>query len=270
MAVTKARRVVEDAAAWLARLIDDRGVVGHSVDAATGQVLLTGSFAHGRAAAVIRALDVHGGYSRRAAKARGWLSGQIRSALRGKPVANWPLEADGVAGTLALAVLAGIDVRDELESVSPRVESAWHAAQAVIALGPDSAAARRLWRLCVRDLKFRPWAPWTTLAARVVGDDRVLRGCFESLVASVQKNAPYAGGVNVTPVPEIALTAITAQALSPIKTLEAQAACRRARAFLRRWQTRDRGPTRGAFPASPSAAYYRADMTAHALLALLP
>jgi hypothetical protein len=81
-----------------------------------------------------------------------------------------------------------------------------------------------------------------------------------------------------TEVPEIALTAITVEALAPLLATSAQtrAAVARARRFLERWQLRpgrvpaalDPTFAEGAFPLSPVVPFGRGDATAHALLAL--
>jgi hypothetical protein len=270
------------AAAWLAALVDEQGAVAYAIDPRTGEIHQSGSFHHGRAAAVIRALDVHGGHPRHVERARAWLGRQIALTLRGKPVVDWPEEPARVAGTLALAAMAGVDVIEPLaQLVAARAEvkeSPWHAAQCVAALGVQRPSAADLWRACVRDLEARPWAPWTAIAARALGDGPVIERCSKALVDSIRRGGPHEGGTTVTTVPEIALTAITVEALASLATAPARAACGRARRFLARWQITDRnliGPlapvlARGAFPASPVAWYLRGDITARALLALLP
>ena len=234
-------------------MVDARGRVGYAMDA-SGRIVRRGAFAHGRAAAVIRALAAH---HHDVSTARSWLAGEIDAALAGESIADWPDDASQIAGTLALATLAGIDRRALLEAAARNVTSSWHAAQCVVALGRDSRIARRSFRLCISDLSAHPFAPWTAIAARTLGDDDVLHRCARSLAGSIGPD----GGVGS--VPEVALTAITVQALAPTDP------CRPSRAFLRRNQVRARGPLYGAFPASPATAYFRADITAHALLALL-
>jgi hypothetical protein len=98
------------------------------------------------------------------------------------------------------------------------------------------------------------------------------------LIESIRKSAPHVGGVvthTATGVPEIAITALTAEALAPSADPVVRAAVARARAFLRRWQITERGPACaavtafGAFPGSPVSILLRGDMTGHALAALL-
>jgi hypothetical protein len=150
----------------------------------------------------------------------------------------------------------------------------WHAAQVVVALGPGAPGA--LLRACASDLARRPWAPWTAIAAARCGDARTLARAGAALADAIADSGPHAGGACVTPVPEIALTAITAEALALLDSSSSRSALARARAFLRRWQllpgrisaALDPAMSVGAFPASPVADLLRGDITAHALLAL--
>ncbi len=191
---------------------------------------------------------------------------------------DWPDGQAERAGSVALAVLAGIDFERELAELAGGRElrsNAWHAAQVVAALG--SRAPRALWRACAADLDAHPWAPWTVIAARVRGDGDVLQRGERALVDSVCRRAPYAGAADVTPVPEVALTAVVAEALAGSRSRAALAARKRACSFLGRVQlTADRIPApldpelaAGAFPLSPILDVLRTDVTAHALLALL-
>jgi len=267
------------AAAWLATLVRPDGQVLFSVDARTRQQAAIGPLHHGRAAVLIRALAAHGGHAAVTGRARARLAAEIRRALAGEPVAGWPVETDRVAGTLALAILAGLDQRAALQAflaAHPKVAaSPWHAAQCLTALGPQGPEP--LWRACVADLRARPWAPWTALAAAERRDRAVLARCAPALVESIRTKSPHRGGASVTAVPEVALTAVTVEALAGVKTAAATAACRRARGFLARWQVtpeRSWAPIDprlavGAFPASPVSYHLRSDITAHALLALL-
>ena len=151
--------------------------------------------------------------------------------------------------------------------------SPWHAAQVVAALGARAPA--RLWKACVADLDARPWAPWTAIAARARGDAETFARCEGALVGSVRRAAPHAGGVSVTTVPEVALTALTVEALAGATSADARHAVARAREFLLAWQfTRKRIPAAldheaalGAFPASPVASVLRCDIVGHAVLA---
>jgi AMMECR1 domain-containing protein len=270
---------IEMAAAWLSRLVDARGDVLFAIDARSGARSTTGTLHHGRSAMVVRALLAHGGFATVAARAQARLAEDVRRGLRGGALLGWPAESDRMAGTLALATLAGIDMRAELRAFldahAEVAASPWHAAQCVAALGP--AAPPALWRACVDDLRVRPWAPWTALAARAMQDGETLGRAVAALVGALRAGGTFAGGAGVTALPELALTAITVEALAGLPTQEARAGCRRGRRFLRRWQMAvDRAPAAvdptlaaGAFPASPVSFHLRADITAHALLALL-
>jgi hypothetical protein len=96
------------------------------------------------------------------------------------------------------------------------------------------------------------------------------------LRASTRESAPHEGGVGFASVPEIALTALTVEALVHANDAESRRSVARAREFLLGWQNhpaRPRGPVdpevaRGGFPLSPVNDMLRADVTAHALLAL--
>jgi AMMECR1 domain-containing protein len=271
---------VDRAAGWLAGLVDARGGALFAVDARAGTRAKSGPLHHGRTAVLVRALAAHGGHAQVVARAHRRLLRDIRRALAGAAVEGWPAEPDRVAGTLALALLAGLPLRAELDAwlaAHPEVAaSPWHAAQCVTALGP--AAPAPLWRACLVDLAARPWAPWTAMAARARADGPALARCVPALVESVRASAPHRGGAAVTAIPETALTAVTVEALHGLDEEAARAARRRARRFLARWQITAARPsdtvpprlTVGAFPASPVSSYLRADITAHALLALLP
>jgi AMMECR1 domain-containing protein len=265
------------AAAFLRRQIDADGCVAFARDAKSGSVRESGMMHHGRVAIALRALGEHGGHAQARQRALQRLERDVRNALAGRPVPGWPEGPDVVAGTLALVALAGIDVRRELrQHAAAREEVAkqpWYAAQVVAALGRE--APPELWKACVRDLDARPWAPWTAIAARALGDSRVLARTTATLVASIRAAPPHAGGCAVRPVPEIALTAVVVEALAAAP--RARRAVERARRFLRAWQYMPpaiRAPLRpdivhGGFPASPVADLLRIDVTGHALLALL-
>ena len=181
-----------------------------------------------------------------------------------------------VAGTLALASQAGIDLAEPLSQFAAKPElatNAWHAAQMVCVLGKRSPP--QLVRACVADLDQRPWAPWTLLAARELGDAKLIARCERPLVEALRSQAPHLGGASVTNVPETALTAISIEALAGLRSKEAKSAVARGQDFLRRWQLRssvsaslDPFLCRGAFPASPVASLLRCDITGHAVLAL--
>ena len=232
---------------------------------------------HGRAAVVVQALATHGGRSALVARARGRLERDVRAALSGAPVQGWSDDPELVAGTMALAILAGVPIdRDLVEFIGARraPRTPWHAAQVVAALGVHAPA--EVWACCVADLDRRPFAPWTLLAADARGD-RGVRGRVARAVASaLRSEAPHRGAVCLASGPETAVTALAVEALSRHEVAWAGAAVVRGRAFLQRMQLVDRRLTAaldpalsyGAFSATPSADVLRCDISAHALLAL--
>jgi AMMECR1 domain-containing protein len=266
---------LDAAATHLAGLVGASGEVAFALHPRTGVRTARGEMHHGRVAVAVRALAEHGGHARAVARARARLLRDVAAAMRGGGVEGWPERADVVAGTLALVSLAGVEVRRDLRAwVEARPElasSPWHAAQAIAALGKEAPSA--LWEACVRDLDVRPWAPWTAIAASARGEDGVLARCASALDASIRAAPPHRGGCSARPVPEVALTAVTVEALAPLPG--ARAGVRRARAFLRAWQVPPEPPAplvreaAGAFLASPILEALRVDITGHAMLALL-
>jgi AMMECR1 domain-containing protein len=264
------------AAAHLARLVQPSGEVTFALDPRSGVASKPGEMHHGRVAVAIRALDERGGHGRVVSRAREKLLAEVTRALRGERVEAWPDRPDVVAGTLALVGSAGLDVHRELAhwvAAHPELQqNPWHAAQVVATLGESAPAS--LWSACVRDLDARPWAPWTALAATARGDASVLARCVPPIVDSIRSRPPHAGGCDVRPVPETALTALAVEALAAVPA--ARPARRRACAFLRSLQVGHEAPApfqsavaTGAFLASPVFELLRADITGHALLALL-
>jgi hypothetical protein len=270
---------LDAAAAWLARLVEPDGFVPFAIDLRSRAVLRTGPMHHGRAAVVVRALAAHGAEPRTTERARDWLDDRIRAALRGRHVDGWPEDRAVVAGTLALACLAGLSLHEQLETFVGAGEAldatGWHAAQVVAALGTAAPAAA--WEACIAALRARPWAPWTVVAALARGDEEVVERGAKVLEASVRPAPPHAGGVALIAVPELALSAVVVEALAPLRRPTSRIPIARACDFLRRWQlSADRAPAaidpdlaNGAFPASPVSSLARGDVTGHALLALL-
>lgn len=267
-----------DGVAFLARLVARDGAITFAIAPRTGARTAVGEMHHGRAAFVVRALEA-GGEKALAARARRRLASDLARALAGAPVPGWPTRLDMQCGTLALASLAGVDVRRALleRARAPELAgSVWHAAQVVTALGKD--APRALFAACVANLGSMPWAPWTATAAAAVGDAKVRARCVRALAAAVRKAAPYEGGVAFgSDIPETAITAIAIEALEGAEGTAIEAARARARAHLRDVQIlpdRPRGPSLpvawGGFPLSPVADGLRCDVTAHAVLALAP
>src|SRR6202041_3464070 len=113
----------------------------------------------------------------------------------------------------------------------------WHAGQVAAALGGDAPDA--LVRSCVAALATRAWAPWTVLALAnrpLVASEDYARA-VQALVASVRTEGPHRGGVSMTPIPEVALTALTVEALRSVRPTRAvREAIQRGTAFVSAWQ----------------------------------
>ena len=264
------------AASWLAARVDAEGRVTFGVNP-RGAEQQTSPMFHGHAAILVRALFSQRVGRGAATRARRWLEAELSRALAGRPVDQFPTEPAPIAGTLALAALAGIELGEALHAYAARPELRavpWHAAQVVTALGMRAPDA--LWQACKRSLQVEPWAPWTALAAKARGDSETLARTASALIAAVPETGPHSGGVGRNSVPELARTAITVEALLAVDSAAARAACARARAFLLEHQvngeryalTADPGLVHGAFPQTPVHDYLQVDVTAHALLAL--
>ena len=269
------------AARWLARQVRSDGSIVFGFDPRTGESMAVGKMFHGRSASVIEALDLIGTERRSVARARRWLGREIERGLRGASIDGWPDTPAMVAGTLALALRAGIDVRSRLSELaasgSEIASSPWHAGQVVAALG--RGAPKGLWSACVGDLARNPVAPWTLLGAIALGEDGVRLRCEAALLEAIRARGPHAGAVMGAAVPEVALTAMAMTALrASSASRRVLDAIERASAFLRRWQlvpaaipgAFDPALSTGAFPLSPVHPWLRADVTAHALIALAP
>lgn len=265
----------DDASKWLASLVDRTGRVRFAADPVTGKSTTRGTLLHARSAVVVEALATDAAHGDEVIRARRWLAREIRKALTGKTVPDWPDHPAKVAGTLALACRSGVDVRAALRCFAAGAASVpWHAAQVVSVLGLE--APEELWRVCQDDLSKRPWAPWTALAAAARGELATLRRCTEALIDSVRERGPYEGAVTLNTAPELALTALTVEALRvcPRSTASSRAMARALR-FLERWQwRRDNRPAaympgacEGAYPCAPTSRILRCDVTAHAVLA---
>jgi AMMECR1 domain-containing protein len=268
---------IATAVAWLAARVGPNGEIAFGHEPRADRDVGVGPMLHGRAAVVVQALAAHRAGKSALSRARRWLDRAIQSGLGAKPSEGWPKDAAMVAGTLALAKLAGIDVGSALRELAGRADVSrvpWHAAQVACALGAD--APDRLWRACIRSLDDDPRAPWVALAASVRGDTSVLERVAPALAAQVREHGPHRGGVGSGSVPEVALTALTVEALSASRLEPARRALGLARTFVKERQiVRDELPeaphpahTLGAFPLSPIHGFLRADVTAHAVLAL--
>ena len=268
---------LEAAVRWLAERVGSDGRVTFGLDPRTGEPSRDGAMLHGRAAVALQALGTHPAGRPAAARLRRWLARDIASALAGRTVDGWPREVPLVLGTLALAVLAGVSVREPLAVLAPHPELPsvpWHAAQVVCALGAE--APESLYRACLDAVEREPLAPWTVMAARARGDHAAFVRSARALAAHVREDGPHAGGVGMRALPEVALTAAVVEALSGAKERPVVAARERALRFVARLQhlafippdVRDPALALGAFPLTPVHAFLRTDVTAHAALAL--
>ena len=272
------RNPITAAAAWLAERVDVDGRVTFGVNPRTAERHRKSPMFHGRVAILVRALLSQRVGRGAATRARRWLEVELVRALAGRPVEQFPSEPALVAGTIALAVMGGIELTDALKvyAVKPEVLAVpWHAAQVVAALG--ARAPEELWLSCKRHLEVEPWAPWTALAAKARGDGETFARATSALIDAVREHGPHAGGVGPSSVPELARTAATVEALLTVDSSAARAARARARAFLLEHQmngnncsvTPDPEIVHGAFPQTPVHDYLQIDVTGHALLALV-
>jgi AMMECR1 domain-containing protein len=268
---------VAAAAAWLASIVDPDGTVTFAIDPRAQRRLAVGEMHHGRSAVAVQALSAHARHRTVAERAKRRLERDLRAALGGADVNGWPKDDDLVAGTLALAILAGLPLERELQAFvrgRPALRSAWHAAQVAAALGVEAPDA--LWETCVADLDRNPFAPWTLIAADVRGDRPVRARAARGVARCLRPKAPHRGGASVTSVPQTAVTALAVEALARHPSSWARAAVERGRQFLRGMQligdhfaALDPALSHGSFRASPAIDLLRCDVAAHALLALL-
>jgi AMMECR1 domain-containing protein len=267
----------EAAVRFLAARVQSDGHVTFGFDPRGDSDVLLGPMHHGRAAVVLKALSAHPAGRPAARRAKTWLDRQIRDALAGRRVDGWPAERAAVAGTLALAKMAGIDVGRPLRGLAGDSDvhaAPWHAAQLAAALGRDAPAP--LWGACVQSLDADPRAPWVAIAAAAREDWAVYERVAVALAASVREHGPHRGGVGSDSIPELALTAVTVEALAPARDAAIQRAARLARAFIERNQVAgdilpesvDPGRVHGGLPLTPVHLFMRSDVTAHAVLAL--
>lgn len=278
------------AAAWIARMFDVTGPVAFALDPRSRVLQPTGKLWHARSAITIEAVAAYceqrgnaGELAKLLPRARRWLGRELEHALqKDRGVSDWPDDRASVAGTLALACLAGVAVQAPLRKlvVDGRwrdVEGSpvwpWHAGQIACALGRD--APDDLWAYCVASLESMPFAPYVALAAKVRGDEPAHRRAVASVAAFIRRDAPHAGGATVTAMPETALTAVAAQALAGSAEHRSEHAA--ALAFVRARQllpgcipaALDPALALGGFAGTPVDDVQRADIAGHALLALL-
>jgi len=264
------------AAAWLARLVQADGSMVFAIDPVRRILQPTGELHHARAAIAIEALAKHGGYASEVRRARRALGRDIERALTGGVGPGWPIEKERVAGTLALSAWAGVDVRAILRKWVEDdflVAHPWQAAQVALALGRETP--KSLWKACLADIARAPFAPWTALAAKSVGDEVGYRKAAAAIAGSIATTRPHEGGVRVTPVPECGLTAVAAHALTGAK--EHRDVAKKAIRFVKQRQLLpgsipaavDPGLALGGFSATPVNDLLRGDIVGHALSLLL-
>lgn len=267
---------IEASIRWLSERVRADGAVTFGRDPRASGDEARGPMHHGRAAVVVQALSAHRSGQRAARRARKWLEREIEAGLSGARPEAFPDDVPALAGTLALASLAGIPVRAPLRDIARRGDvsaNPWHAAQVACALGIDTPDS--LWRGCVRALDADPRAPWVAMAAARRGDWTTFERVAVALAANVREHGPHRGGVGPGSIPEVALTALTVEALSPARTSAVARARELALAFLARTQissdalpeARDTRSIHGAWPLTPVHTFLRADVTAHAALA---
>jgi hypothetical protein len=235
----------------------------------------SGPLWHARSAIAIEALAAHGGHATAVARALRWLAAEVERGLAGARVDAWPADRTTAIGTVALACLAGVRAADRLKTLvagwrglarSPAWP--WHAGQVACALG--RATPPELWAWCVADLARHPFAPYTALAARGMGDELALRRATAALAPFIRRVPPFRGGAAATSMPETALTAVAAHALAGTRHVADALAFVCAHQLLpgRIPAALEPALALGAFRATPVDDTLRADITGHALLAL--
>lgn len=270
--------IARNAARWLAARVADDGAIDFGVDARSGRVHRTGPFHLGRSAVVLAALKTQRGHRDEVQRAQRALEVSIEAGLAGEGD-GMPRDPAEQAGTLALARLAGVVGLDARLVALARTHAAriaevpWFAAEVVAAIGGRAPEVVRAAALA--PITRGEWAPWSVLAADALGERSLARSGRARVAGAIPARGPHAGGVRPKDVPEVALTALAVEVLA--RTGDHEAAVTRAVAFLERmaYTSPDATPAPldprlafGAFPLAPHADFLRADVTAHALLAL--
>jgi len=256
------------ASRWLAGQVREDGQLVLNSDP-RGESAGHGEMHHGRSAVVLQALRARADQPEAAVRLERQLTRQLAAAHEGFAPQGWPLSQWTAAGSFALACLAGLPCQNALGAIveqlaaepEPRPqEAAWHAGQIATALG--DACPGWIWQLCAAELDAGRWSPWATRAARVRGEGARARAGRDRLVQALMVD----GGAPVTALVAAALEAL---ALDPAPSDAALRAIERGRALLHGVQLGpEAGPHAGAFPLTGRDAMLRADVTAHALLAL--
>ncbi|HEY6724078.1 MAG TPA: ferritin-like domain-containing protein [Polyangiaceae bacterium] len=268
-------RAIQRGAEWLARAIGDDGSLRLTLDAAGAGAESRGQFYYGRAAVVLLALNKVATAHPSTERLRQFLMQQVALVAAGRPPADWPAQRDAALGTVALLRLAGVEhslmaLPADVAAFSQDPASTWHLAQVVTAAGAE--AGPEAWTLCRASLRTTPWPCWTALAARRLDDQTTLAQAVRNLQTAL---APLGrAGECHGPTLPLALVAAAVEALAPETAPEASARVSAGRSYLMRWQIDDDTPdvdpelSLGAFPLEPNHTTLRADVTAHALLAL--
>lgn len=268
-------RAVQRGAAWLARAIRPDGSLRLTLDATGAGTEPRGQLYYGRAAVVLLALGKVAPAHPSTERLRQFLSAQVALVAAARPPADWPAEREAALGTLALLTLAGIehallDLPADVTALSTDPASTWHLAQLVTATGAE--AGPEAWTRCCDSLRSTPWPCWTALAARRLDDQTTLARAVRNLQTALMPLG-QAGECQGAALP-LALVAAAVEALAPETAPEASARVSAGRRYLMRWQIDDGTPgvdpelSLGAFPLEPNHTTLRADVTAHALLAL--
>lgn len=261
---------IDRAARFLAVSVAENGQPRFALDP-RGECQHRGEMLHGRAAISLRALRAHGGHGAASERLAQWLHQQLRALVAGERPPGIPHDAWMGAGTLALACLAGVPLRqallDRLPSL-PRSEAdpqaRFHAGQVATALGEGCPAW--VFELSCAEVDATPWAPWTAQAAFLRGDQAGWARARDGLLSTLAQDD---AGPAALPV---AVVAAALEALGPAAATEPALRGPIASAcdcLLRLQHGPRSSATLGAFPLSRDEPVLRTDVTAHALLALL-
>jgi hypothetical protein len=266
-------------ARWLARAVGDDGQVRFSLDPETGTAEAFGPYHYGRAALAVAALDSVGGFADVVVRARERLDRDIELLLAGEPLPGAPATAAELAGTLALAIRAGVNRGAALLAIARQsdnfADDPWCASQVAFALGSDTPP--ELWALCTARFNAGDWAPWAFRAAAALGDRTAIDRYRPGLLAALGAIGDSGTSGEASP-PALARIAATVEALveDPDPTRVPRAALVRARDYLLRWQFDQpelpgvgSAAAVGGFPLTPTDWLERTDVTAHALAALV-
>lgn len=260
---------------WLLRSIRADGSLRLTLDATGAGEEVRGEFYYGRAAVVLLALRRVAPEHISTVRLCEFLSNQVALVAGANPPPDWPAQRAAALGTLALLKLAGVDhsllrLPADIDDFATDPASTWHLAQVVTAVG--AAAGPEAWERCRSSVRATPWPCWTALAARRLDDQATLSRAIRNLQTALGPLG--AQGECHEPILPLALVAAAVEAMAPETATETAARVNAGRRYLLRWQIADDTPdvdlaaSLGAFPLVPNHTTLRADVTAHALLAL--